>query len=213
MTKGPVTTHRSTRGLISGVVCDFDGTITSPGSIDFQSIRMAIGCPDGRPMLEYVATLPPEQQSEAKRRMDEFEMLAAEKAQPAAGLSWFLEFLRGRNVPIGVLTRNTRAAVDRSILAMDEIDESCFSCIVTRDDTPAVKPAPDGVYFVANALGVEPSRALVIGDYVFDIEAGRSAGATTCFVDNTAHRKFEAPQADIVVSSLHSLPAILHTRV
>jgi len=44
------------------------------------------------------------------------------------------------------------------------------------------KPAPDLPLAVCAALGVSPRRALMVGDTVRDVEAGRAAGMTTAAV-------------------------------
>ena len=41
------------------------------------------------------------------------------------------------------------------------------------------KPAPDGVLALCKGLGVEPERAIVVGDSWVDIAAGAAAGART----------------------------------
>lgn len=44
------------------------------------------------------------------------------------------------------------------------------------------KPDPAMVAAACTQTGIDPNRALVIGDTIFDIEMGRRAGATTCGV-------------------------------
>jgi beta-phosphoglucomutase-like phosphatase (HAD superfamily) len=48
--------------------------------------------------------------------------------------------------------------------------------LVSLDDVPAGKPAPDGFLLAAARLGVEPRRCLVVEDSVPGVEAGRRAG-------------------------------------
>ena len=42
---------------IKAVFFDFDGTLTSPGALDFQKIKLAIDCPAELPILEFIDSL------------------------------------------------------------------------------------------------------------------------------------------------------------
>ena len=73
-----------------------------------------------------------------------------------------------------IATRNSRqiaAATLRQLGLSVEL-------VLTRDDGP-VKPDPWAVLHVCEAWGVSPAEVVVIGDYRFDIESGRAAGART----------------------------------
>lgn len=48
--------------------------------------------------------------------------------------------------------------------------------LVTADDVPHNKPAPDGYLFAAARLRIEPRRALVVEDSLQGIAAAREAG-------------------------------------
>ena len=43
---------------IRAVLFDFDGTLTRPGSLDFQQLREELASPVGAPILEYIQGLP-----------------------------------------------------------------------------------------------------------------------------------------------------------
>ena len=75
----------------------------------------------------------------------------------------------------------------------------------TREDGPP-KPAPDGVLRLCRALRVAPADALVVGDYKFDIVAGRAAGCRTALVTAEAIDDAEAwGSPDMIVRSLRQL--------
>jgi len=42
---------------VKAVLFDFDGTLTKPGSIDFNLIKRVIGCPAESFILEFIETL------------------------------------------------------------------------------------------------------------------------------------------------------------
>jgi len=49
--------------------------------------------------------------------------------------------------------------------------------VVGGTDVPRAKPEPDMVLHAAERLGVDVSRALVVGDSTFDRDAARAAGS------------------------------------
>ena len=85
---------------IDAVLFDFDGTLTRPGALDFSVIKRAIGCPDGIPVLEFLAGIDdPAQRLDKARQLDRFELDGAAKSQPNTGaehrfLSWLTLFSR-----------------------------------------------------------------------------------------------------------------------
>ena len=95
-----------------------------------------------------------------------------------------------------------RAAVDASGLA------SIFSTIVSSDDVPRGKPAPDVYLEAARRLGVSPARCLVIEDSRNGVLAGRAAGARVILVPNLSMPPGPgvAEMADAVLERLSDLP-------
>ena len=201
--------HMSSLFRLSAILFDLDGTITTHGHLDFPKIRSAIGCPEGLSILEHIDSLPPAEKGRAEKTLDEYEMAAAASVSAAPGLFDILQFASENSIRLGILTRNTRRAVDRSCSVIPKLDIGLFSCVVTRDDPIPVKPAPDGVIYAASLMRVPLGDTLVVGDYIYDIEAGQRAGARTCFIDALRSRSYAAPEADFVVSDLRSLIAIM----
>jgi beta-phosphoglucomutase-like phosphatase (HAD superfamily) len=51
--------------------------------------------------------------------------------------------------------------------------------VVTAEDTDKHKPDPASLLIAANRLGVDPSRAVVLGDHKVDMQAAQNAGVET----------------------------------
>lgn len=195
--------------MINGVLFDFDETLTAPGAIDFEEIRRRIGMPPDRPVLEYIAGLAERSEREAARAVvDEVELEAAAASRPNAGAEEIVEWLRSLGLPIGIMTRNSRRAIDLAFQNFVWLRASHFDVVITRDDPVPHKPRPDGVLAAAEAMGVPPQELLVVGDYVFDILAGRGAGATTVLLD---HGTSDADEGlpDLVIHELDELREIV----
>ena len=162
--------------VIRGVLFDFDGTLTGPGSIDFAAIRQAIGCPAGAAVLEFIAALPPGEKDRALGILDARELEAAKLSRPNAGAEDLIRHLRARSIPLGIFSRNSRGAILEALGNFSTTKAEDFQIIISRDDAEP-KPDPAGVHLAARKLGVAVECLLNVGDYVFDIEAAQRAGA------------------------------------
>lgn len=201
------------------VLFDFDGTLTHPDSLDFPALRAAIGCPPGTLILEYIDALPTEEERILRRKiLADFELAAARSSVPNDGAEETVGLLRDHGVSVGILTRNTRSSIMASLANFTTISERDFQIIVTRESEGRPKPHPDGVLAAARALGVAPREMLVVGDFVFDIAAGKAAGSATVLLTNgrsasqmwTPHAAVSSePDADYTIGALGELAGIL----
>jgi HAD superfamily hydrolase (TIGR01549 family) len=184
---------------IRGVVFDMDGTLVSQ-ELDYDAIRREIGLPTAMPLLEGLERLDPEQRREAERILDRHESDAAERTTVIAGVMEFLRWLEERQMRKAVLTRNSRRSAER-VLNRHGLT---FDPILTREDS-APKPKPDGIWQICKAWQMAPTEVLMIGDYLFDIEAGRNAGTKTALVTHGKDWPF-AHLADRTFPNFHELP-------
>jgi hydrogenase expression/formation protein HypE len=174
----------STR-LIRAVLFDFDGTLTEPGSLDFGAVRDAIGCPRERPVLEFINSIASQaKRDEAHKILDAFEAEAARQSRPNSGAEDALEFLRARGIKVGIISRNSMASIRTALDNFARIQLADFAVILSRNDPYNPKPSPEGILAAAGILEVPVAQVLVVGDFVFDVEAGRNAGALTAFLTN-----------------------------
>lgn len=174
---------------LRAVVFDFDGTLTSPGALDFAAIKREIGCPPDRFVLEWIEALPAgAERAAAQAALERFELEGAAESRPNEGAEDLVRRLRALGLRVGVLTRNGRAAVDAALTRFATLRAADFDEIVTRDDDLPPKPAPDGLLHAAAAMGVPAAETLMVGDYLLDMEAGRAAGAVTALLTNGAER-------------------------
>ena len=168
---------------VDAVLLDFDGTLTEPGAIDFAAAREAMRCPGDRYTLEFIASLPDGERERAQAVLERFEEEGAARSVPAAGAEELVLHLKAQGLPVGLLTRNGRAAVERSLANFAHLDTGSFDVIITRDDPVAPKPAPDAIVHFAEQVAVAPENVLMVGDFILDVRAGRAADAVTAFLD------------------------------
>jgi len=83
-----------------------------------------------------------------------------------------LAALRARGLPTALVT-NTPGPLARAVLARGGL---ALDAVVGGTDVPRGKPAPDIPLRACALLGVEPARALLLGDTEFDRAAAAAAG-------------------------------------
>jgi len=155
------------------VIFDLDGTLAD-SALDFDAIRDEIGLSPGIPILEQLADATPEQRARAEGIMRRHERTAIASATLTDGCAELLAHLGALAVPIGILTRNIREVVDTFARSFG----FSFHAVYTREDGPP-KPSPEGVLALCEKLGARPHETLTVGDYKFDVLAGRRAGCRT----------------------------------
>jgi len=203
------------------VIFDMDGTLTEP-LLDFDAIRAEIGLRPGLPILEQLAAGDEALRARGEEIMRRHERDAMAHATLADGCVELLACLQAARVPCAILTRNVREVVESFVRKFDlgasfahdgrvpgavSHDESAplILAAYTREDGPP-KPAPDGVLHLCRAFGVAPAETLVVGDFTFDIVAGRAAGCRTALVTAEPIDDAEAwGSPDMIVRSLRQL--------
>jgi pyrophosphatase PpaX len=92
---------------------------------------------------------------------------------PFEGIEALLQELRKLHLPLGVMTGKSRRAADITIAHFGWQDK--FDVLVTGDEVPNFKPAPDGPLLAAKLLGIAPENCMYVGDSPADLGAARSA--------------------------------------
>ena len=184
------------------VIFDLDGTLTEP-LLDFDAMRAEIGLPARVPILEQLERLTAAERARAEAILLRHERAAIAQATLAEGCADLLGHLRGQAIPFAILTRNVREVVD----TFARMFSFRFHAIYTREDGPP-KPSPAGALSLCRAMGVDPAHTLAVGDYKYDVIAGRDAGCRTALVRPVAlaaHELSEWGSPDLIVKSLREL--------
>ncbi len=184
-------------------IFDLDGTLTVAAH-DFDAMRDELGLPRGVGILEALDALPPAEAAwrHARVRAWEAELADAARAEPDALV--LLEALRARGAVLGVLTRNLTALAWRTLAAIGAAHHFGPDAVIGRDHA-AAKPDPEGILRLLGRWGASPGDAVMVGDFVLDLRAGRSAGVATVLVDRRSRGADWARWADRTVARLDDL--------
>ncbi|QTA92652.1 HAD-IA family hydrolase [Desulfonema magnum] len=194
---------------IKAVLFDFDGTLTKPGALDFPTIKKTLGCPAELPLLEFIENMTdPKQQEEAWCELERFELEAAARSEPNPQAEEMIAYLHSKGLKIGIVSRNKLGAIKRALRNFRTISFSDFDVIISRDDPVAPKPSPKSVLMAAEKLGVEASQSLMVGDFIFDIQAGQDAGAMTVFLDDETKTWKPETRSDSIKASDYTISTL-----
>jgi phosphoglycolate phosphatase len=206
------------------VILDVDGTVaTCP--YDFDAMRAAVADVAARwgmdvealgirGIIEQIEALALQLgddgsafRAEATQAVVDLEVTAARQVRVLPGAAAALRTLHQRGIAIALITRNCRAATDIVLAGFTDYD-----LLLTRDDVPRAKPDPDHVHRCLAALGASAERTAVVGDHVYDMEAGRAAGARLCLgvrTGSSSEQSLLEAGAHAVIGSIADLPAWL----
>jgi hydrogenase expression/formation protein HypE len=168
---------------VRGVLFDFDGTLTRPGSLDFPRIKKAIDCPPDLPILEYLQTLEEARRCQAMEVLEDLENQAARRSEPNLDALELLIWLKERKTPFGLVTRNGIQSIRIALSHFKPLQAEDFHAIVTREQARP-KPSPEGPLLAAYMLRLHPGSLMFVGDYRFDIMAGAAASMITVLLTN-----------------------------
>lgn len=182
------------------VIFDLDGTLTKP-YLDFDAIRAEIGITSG-PILEAIAAMPAPDRARAELILLRHEWKAAHECELQDDAVEIVTEI-GRTRATALLTRNTRPIVEY-ILNTHGFQ---FDAIRTREDG-AIKPSAEPVFSLCEELSATPAESWVVGDFLFDIQSGRSAGTRTVLMIGESEPPVFASLANHVIRRLRELPAI-----
>ncbi len=170
---------------IKAVLFDFDGTLTYPGLIGFKSIRQALNCPESHGILEHINSISCQiEKNRAIQTLDCFEKDAALNSIPNNDAETTIGELMKKGILLGIFSRNSLESIIISMEQFHDVAISDFKVVISRDYDINPKPSPDGICMAAKIMKISKSEMIYVGDFLFDIEAGHSAGVKTLYLTN-----------------------------
>lgn len=116
-----------------------------------------------------------------------------------------IQTLHAKGYKIGVVTTKARKTVAMG-LALTKLDQF-FDCIVTIDDVTHPKPDPEPINMALDKLDATVDNAIMVGDSIFDIRAGKNAGVLTAAAGWTikGRKTLEMESPDYVLDRMSDL--------
>ena len=221
---------------VKGIVFDMDGTLANLGGfVDWKrayhqakGAYLECGCPPeligglGERNLfdmmnlvreENVRSMDDETVWDIQRNVyaavEECELEGIKYCSLMPGCVETLDWIRNRGIAMGVATSNSELVAEK-VLESRGI-RGYFSAIVGRRPELRMKPHPDQVLKCLEEMGVDPSRGLVVGDSVKDVQSAKSAKVPVVSIPSffTSREAVERLGADEIIGGLGELPAVI----
>lgn len=161
---------------IRGFIFDLDGTLVS-SSLDFGQIKTEIGCPEHQDILLFIDQLPTDKQNAAIDVVHHHELMDAQTSEWMPGAQAFVDKCLVHNIPMAIVTRNSHHSSQVKI----EKNTIPINYLVTRENSKP-KPDPSALIEIASVFKLQTHEILMVGDYLYDLEAGRNAQMQSCLV-------------------------------
>ncbi|GGC55892.1 phosphoglycolate phosphatase [Marinobacter halophilus] len=213
----------------SAVLFDLDGTLidTAPdfirclnllrqqhslAALPAEHIRCSVSN-GARAMVRIGFGLEPEHEGYLEKHtafLDLYEAGVADETTLFEGMDQLLEILETKAIPWGIVTNKPVRFAAPLIVALG-LEERCAT-LICPDHVSERKPHPEALFLACQRIGVDPARAVYVGDHERDIEAGRNAGMRTIAV---RYGYIEQPesvdlwQADAIADTVADLAKLL----
>lgn len=162
-------------------IFDMDGTLTV-AQHDFLAIKQELGISLEQDILTSLSNLPKEEKLQKEIQLNEIELKIAKLAIAMEGSTNLLTELNVINHEIGILTRNSYDNAIETLKAA-KIDSFFKSNNIICRDKALPKPNPDGIFYLMREWEAKPEDTIMVGDYLYDMLAGKQAGVETIYID------------------------------
>ncbi len=189
-------------------IFDLDGTLTVSAH-DFEHMRRELGLAPQAPILEALQAMPEDAAAPLWEKLNELEFHYAGKASLMQGADQLLQTLHDSECRLAILTRNTMPVVNHTLRACAIDHFFPLEHILDRDSC-APKPSPDGINQLLQMWQASADDSVMVGDYLFDLEAGRNAGVATIHLDTRGDVDWSA-YTDLRVENLGQIRDFLQT--
>lgn len=161
-----------------GFILDWDGVLADT-RLDFSGIRNKYFAGKRVPLIEAANLLTQDQKDELWKDIYELEMEGAAQAVPVSGSLDLVKWLDDHGIPWAVVSRN---CMDSIYLAAGKIGFPLPEVTMSRDEGPQ-KPDPEALWLASKRIGIQPSRCVMVGDFLYDLVGARRAGMRAVLVE------------------------------
>jgi pyrophosphatase PpaX len=181
----------NTTTKFNAILFDLDGTLLDSREAYYQSFKNAFHIvlgmelkPEDRDRYMSLPTttfLDLYASGEQRIRLEEEMTIGLNRIFPIAklfqGMDYLLPTLRDAGCRLAVVTSQNQPEMDlsRRVLKIDHWIDA-WICV---DDSSQPKPHPEPVKIALHRLDARPEEAIMIGDTIYDLMAGRNAGVRT----------------------------------
>ncbi|NWL89014.1 phosphatase [Paenibacillus sp. 79R4] len=124
-------------------------------------------------------------------------------AEPMDGIRPFIAELKRRGIAIGLASSSPRVFIEAVLSRFEMLND--FGSIVSGEEVPQGKPAPDVYLEAARQLGVESERCVVLEDARHGVTAAKAAGMKCIGFLNPNSGAQDLSQADLIIDRVGAI--------
>ncbi len=124
-----------------------------------------------------------------------------------SGVGQVMPILIGKGLKLGLVSGGSARRINNPITAPIF---KFFDVIVTADNCVTGKPSPEPYLHAAQGLGLQPQQCIVIENAPLGITSAKTAGMYCIGLSSTLDKR-HLGEADFVIETLESLPALIET--
>ncbi|ROS78109.1 HAD superfamily hydrolase (TIGR01509 family) [Curtobacterium sp. PhB130] len=174
----------------TAVLFDIDGTLVDSNyahvdawwrafraigaSVDAWRIHRAIGMDSSRLLEELLPDASDDERDTAKQHHTAYYAEHMPFLRPLPGARDLLEAVASRGHAVVLATSAPASELERLREVLDV--EQWITAVTSSEDVDEAKPAPGIMQVALDKVGVEPSRAVMVGDAMWDVEASSKVG-------------------------------------
>lgn len=178
--------------MIKAILFDIDGTLLDTSEFIYQSFeytlaqhnlpmltRVEIHSHMGKALEEMYVSMAPDHlnHSQLVETHRSFQEQNLHLSTPFLHTLDTLLELKKKGIKMSAVTNRSKRT-SLSTLQNAGLDH-LFEMVISAEDVTATKPHPEGLQRALKHMKIKPSEALMVGDTLADIEAGRAAGVKT----------------------------------
>jgi len=168
---------------IEAVAFDLDGTITKT-LVQFAPYKKRIGCKIGD-VLTYIKKQDLDRQQAMYQILEEYEYQIQKDCILNDGFLDLMDFLNDRDIKTGIITRASRHHATQVIQKLG----IPITCVIGREETEP-KPSGKPLIHLSSLLKKPLHKMICVGDFLWDILAGKNAHVTTVLLATDVSRKY-----------------------
>lgn len=176
-------THPAEAGAF---LLDWDGILANT-RLNFAPLREKYFGGKIVPLFEAAAALAEPERSEVLAEIRTVEIEGADTAVAMEGAKDLISWLAEVQMPWAVISRNCR---DSIFLAAERCGITLPSITLSRE-APYAKPDPRSLSLAAEKLGVPLAGCIMVGDFVYDLQAAKNAGISSVLVRKKTGAEWE----------------------
>ncbi|SDT11199.1 haloacid dehalogenase superfamily, subfamily IA, variant 3 with third motif having DD or ED/haloacid dehalogenase superfamily, subfamily IA, variant 1 with third motif having Dx(3-4)D or Dx(3-4)E [Paenibacillaceae bacterium GAS479] len=130
-------------------------------------------------------------------------VLGASAYEPIDGIRELIDTLKEQGIPMAVASSSPRVFIEAVLNKFGLLEE--FGCIVSGEEVPQGKPAPDVYLEAARQLGAVPDTCVVLEDSRNGLRAAKAAGMRAIGFRNPNSGDQDLSEADWIVERISEI--------